>query len=188
MPNKLKRIVITGGPGSGKSTLLNILNKKGFSMSMEAGRSIIQDQILIGGNALPWGDRELFADLMLSWELRSWQDATTSNNVHFFDRGIPDVKGYLSLCNLPIPEYLEKAIKLFRYDKTVFIAPPWREIFVQDSERKQSFHEAELTYHAMMMTYRNSGYNLIELPLSTAEERVEFILSKLNYFNYSTKT
>ncbi|MDC9590388.1 AAA family ATPase [Xenorhabdus sp. XENO-10] len=72
-----------------------------------------------------------------------------------------------------------KAIGLFRYTNTVFIAPPWREIFKQDSERKQAFREAELTYHTMATTYRHHGYRLIELPLSTAEERAEFVLSNL---------
>lgn len=179
MPDGLRRIIITGGPGSGKSTLLDVLNKKGFSTSIEAGRAIIQDQVLIGGNSLPWGDRQAFAELMLSWELRSWHAAKMCNGPFFFDRGIPDVAGYLSLCHLSVPEYLVKAIGLFRYTDTVFITPPWREIFKQDSERKQSFQEAELTYHTLAATYRHHGYRLIELPLSTAEERAEFVLSNL---------
>lgn len=177
MSNLLQRIVITGGPGSGKSTLLNILSKKGFSTSIEAGRAIIQDQALISGNALPWKDRQAFAELMLSWELRSWHGAKESNGLFFFDRGVPDIAGYLSLCGLSIPEHVVTAIKLFRYNNTVFIAPPWQDIFIQDAERKQSFEEAELTFHTMTTTYRHYGYNLIELPMITPEERADFILS-----------
>lgn len=53
--------VITGGPGSGKSTLLDYLEQQGFMRSIEAGRSIIQEQTMIGGDALPSKDRMLFA-------------------------------------------------------------------------------------------------------------------------------
>lgn len=75
------------------------------------------------------------------------------------------VVGYLVLCNLPVPSHIERAIELFRYSQTVFIAPPWEDIFVQDTERKQSFQEAVQTFHAMIESYSRHGYNLIRLPL-----------------------
>lgn len=65
----------------------------------------------------------------------------------------------------------------FRYNRTVFIAPPWREIYVQDAERKQSFDVAVSTYQAMMKAYREYDYQLIELPCVPVDERVDFILS-----------
>lgn len=68
-------IIISGGPGSGKSTLIDALEQLGFSRTMEAGRAIIQDQVTIDGKALPWDDRALFAELMLSWEMRSHEAA-----------------------------------------------------------------------------------------------------------------
>lgn len=71
MYSENKRIIIIGGSGSGKSTLLNSLRAKFFPTAAEAGRSIIEDQVAIGGNALPWKDRESFVELMLNWELRS---------------------------------------------------------------------------------------------------------------------
>ena len=62
--------IITGGPGSGKSTVIDALARRGISTMAEAGRAIIQDQVAIGGNALPWADRRVFAELMLSWEVQ----------------------------------------------------------------------------------------------------------------------
>lgn len=58
--------VLTGGPGSGKTTLIEALKAGGFATAPEAGRGIIRDQVAVGGPALPWQDRALFAELMLS--------------------------------------------------------------------------------------------------------------------------
>jgi predicted ATPase len=52
--------VITGGPGSGKSALVDALLQRGICTMPEAGRAIIQDQVAIGGEALPWSDRRAF--------------------------------------------------------------------------------------------------------------------------------
>jgi len=92
--------VLTGGPGSGKSSLIDALERLGYSRSVEAGRGIIQDQVDIGGSALPWADRVLFAELMLSWEMRSYRLAQEHPGAVFFDRGVLDVAGYLRLSGL----------------------------------------------------------------------------------------
>jgi len=168
-------IVITGGPGSGKSTLIAALDAQGMATMPEAGRAIIQDQMAIGGAALPWSDRELFAELMLNWEIRSYREALKHRGPVIFDRGVPDVAGYLRMCKLPIPSHIQKACQTFHYNRRVLIAPPWERIFVQDSERKQSFEEAQATYQALIHTYSELGYELIDLPLAPVEERVQFV-------------
>ncbi len=168
--------VITGGPGSGKSTLLDSLQARGFGRSLEAGRGIIQDQVAIGGRALPWSDPAAFADLMLCWEMRSYRMAQEWKGIVFFDRGLPDVVGYLRLMTLPVPDYMEKAPRTFRYNHRVFIAPPWEDIFAPDQERRQSFAEAVRTYEVMVETYQNYRYELVEIPRVPVEERVEFVI------------
>jgi len=171
--------VVTGGPGSGKSTLIEALAASGVPGMSEAGRAIIQDQVAIGGNALPWSDRQAFAELMLSWEMRSYRAALNLSGPVIFDRGIPDVAGYLRLSGLPIPPHLEKAAQTFRYNRRVFIAPPWPEIFTQDAERKQSPEEARATCEAMIETYSVLGYELIPLPFDSVEHRAQFVLAMI---------
>ncbi|WP_342628337.1 AAA family ATPase [Nguyenibacter vanlangensis] len=170
--------VVTGGPGSGKTTLLKALARQGIPHMPEAGRAIIRDQIEIGGTALPWRNRHAFAELMLSWELRSWHEASRRNGHILFDRGIPDVIGYLRLCDLPVPSHLDTAARRFRYQQ-VFIAPPWAEIYTQDAERKQTFEESSATYDVMIETYQHYGYTLRELPRTPVEDRTNFVMRSL---------
>jgi predicted ATPase len=175
--NEPRFFIMTGGPGSGKSTLVEALQQAGFARSIEAGRGIIRDQVLIGGKALPWCDPLLFAELMLSWEMRSYEIACSSSGPVFFDRGVPDVVGYLRLLGVLIPTHMEKAVEAFCYNRRVFIAPPWKEIFQQDSERKQDFQEAVRTYETLIATYSGYGYELVEIPRVSVEERVRFVLA-----------
>jgi predicted ATPase len=169
--------IITGGPGSGKSSVIDALAKEGVSHMPEAGRAIIQDQVEIGGDALPWVDRVAFANLMLAWEMRSYREASTLHGPVIFDRGIPDVIGYLRLCGLSVPEFMIRAAEIRRYAKRVFIAPYWPEIFSQDAERKQTLAEAQATHDAMTEVYTELGYELVPLPLMPIPDRVSFIRS-----------
>lgn len=167
--------IISGGPGSGKSALLTALKDLGYKTMPEAGRAIIQDQVIIGGSALPWADRLAFAELMLGWELRSYHEAGDIIRPVFFDRGMPDVVGYLRVCGLDVPAHILTAAERFRYNKRVFMAPPWREIFHEDKERKQSWAEAVATFEAMVKTYEALDYEITLLPLTSIEERTAFV-------------
>jgi predicted ATPase len=173
-------IVVSGGPGSGKSTLIDALERAGFGRTLEAGRGIIQEQVAIGGQGLPWIDPALFAEMMLAWEMRSYRWAEHQAGTIFFDRGVPDVVGYLRLMKLPVPEHVMKATEIFRYHARVLIAPPWEEIFRQDRERKQDFGEAVRTYEALALTYAELGYQLVELPRAGVESRAQFVRQMLD--------
>ena len=173
--------VITGGPGSGKTAIIDVLRTRGYLCSVEAGRGIIEDQVAIDGPALPWRDPMLFSELMLSWEMRSYHKAEQSAGPIFFDRGVLDVLGYLRLIGIPAPAHLHNAAIKFRYNQTVFIAPPWCEIFRQDRERKQDFDESVRTYEAMVATYVTLEYHLVEIPRLPIEDRVLFVLDHLTH-------
>ncbi|MGH9158415.1 MAG: AAA family ATPase, partial [Vicinamibacteraceae bacterium] len=80
-----------------------------------AGRAIIQAQLAIGGRALPWRDPAAFAELMLSWDMRSYHMAQNEDGLVFFDRGVPDVVGYLRLLGLPVPAHMERVGKRVRF-------------------------------------------------------------------------
>lgn len=178
-PNSDRFYVITGGPGSGKTSLIDALRSRGYNSKVEAGRAIIQDQVAIDGRALPWRDPLHFAELMLSMDIQSYRLAEQSVGPVFFDRGIPDVLGYLRLMHIPVPEHMRNAARAFPYNHVVFIAPPWREIFQPDEERKQDFGEAIRTYDALIETYKSHNYELVEIPRTRIQDRVRFVLRKV---------
>ncbi|EEZ86781.1 hypothetical protein VME_33610 [Vibrio harveyi 1DA3] len=71
------------------------------------------------------------------------------------------------------------ACQRIRYANPVFIFPPWEAIFANDEERKQDFAEAVRTYQSMVAAYHQYGYELIEVPTMSIEQRVDFILERL---------
>jgi len=172
-------VVFTGGPGSGKTTLLAALAAAGFRTMPEGGRAIIRDQQEIDGPALPSRDPLAFAEQMLGWELRSWREAAAGVGPVLFDRGVPDVLGYLKLCGIAAPAHMERAARRYRYHRRVFIAPPWEAIYAHDAERVQSFAEARATHAALAEVYAGLGYELAPLPLAGIEERVRFVTGRL---------
>lgn len=172
-------VVVTGGPGSGKTTLIDHLASLGYARTAEAGRAIIRDQREIDGPGLAWRDDGLFAELMLSWELRSHREASAWEGPVFCDRGVPDLVGYHRLRGMPAPEHVREAARRFRYHRRVFVAPPWPEIYGGDTERHQSPEEAERTHRAMVQTYPEHGYELVELPRAPVAERARFVLDVL---------
>lgn len=159
--------------------MIAALRRKGFRVSEEAGRAIIRQQKSIGSRALPQTDPVLFAEAMRAWELRAHDRARSGPGIVFFDRGLPDVLGYLDLMGLPVDPGLEAEAARLRYNRCVFTAPPWPEIFIQDEERKQTLEEAARTYDAVTQRYKRHGYELIELPRRPVEERVRFVLAEV---------
>ncbi len=184
--NSNRFFVITGGPGAGKTSLLQELTERGLSCAPEAGRGVIQDQMRINGRALPWSDPLLFAELMLSWDMRSYGAADATTGPVIFDRGIPDILGYLRLVGIPAPDYVHNAVRAFLYNPAVFVTPPWREIFHRDNERKQDFDEAVRTYDTLVATYAELNYTLVEIPCVSVPERATFVMNHIRAADLSS--
>lgn len=172
-------IIISGGPGGGKTTLIGALALIGHGSTPEAGRFIIQAQAEIGGLGVHHGDKALFAELMLMHEIRSYHEAGAAPGLVFFDRGIPELCGYLRLVGRPVPPHFRRAADLYRYHRRVFMTPPWREIFANDAERRQDWDEAVRTYEHCAAAYREAGYEVVVLPKASVRERVAFLVEQV---------
>jgi len=176
--------IITGGPGSGKTTLIEALKSFGFSCIPEVARQIIQEQIKIGGDALHDKDNVKFCDLMISRSIYTFDEVKENDKPVFFDRGIPELIGYCRLIKVDVPDYLRNAARLYRYNKKVFILPPWKEIYRTDAERKQTWEEAIETYQNILDSYLELGYQPVEVPSLPIQERADFVLKHIDGYSY----
>lgn len=176
-----KLCIITGGPGAGKTALLDELQRRGFQTVPEEGRRIIKEQIALNGQGLPWLNKKYFAELMFDASVERFQEISSGydSKIIFFDRGILDTLGYLKLENIPVSEEMKIKSAEMIYHKNVFILPPWKEIYENDQERKQTFELAVSTFYRIKETYLDYDYHVIEVPEGTVEERADFILETL---------
>ncbi|MBD9374346.1 AAA family ATPase [Rhizobium sp. ARZ01] len=172
-------ILLSGCSGGGKSTLLGALKRRGFTVFEEPGRQIVREQHLIDGPGLPWCDAPLFAELCVSRAMQQLGAASSSEGMVFFDRGVIDAVAFFEYVGQAVPAHIERAAWQCRYHSSVFLTPPWQEIFVGDSERKHSFEDAVLQFEASLSTFARLGYRTIELPKADLERRVAFVLSQV---------
>lgn len=171
--------VITGGPGVGKTTLLEELKARNYEIVPEIARELIKEQQKGNGKALPWENKNLYKEIMFDRSINSFEEIDKNANNEkpiFFDRGFLDTICYAELIESEISERMKCYAENWRYNKSVFILPPWQEIYETDNERKQNWKEAVLTFEKMRKTYKNYGYEAIEVPKTTVRERADFIL------------
>ncbi|MCY4044141.1 MAG: AAA family ATPase [Cellvibrionales bacterium] len=172
-------IIFSGGPGSGKTTLINQLKASGFRTKSESGRQIVKESMAAGSDFFPWKNKQGFADQLFVAEKQALDKFKNQKSLIFWDRSIIDTYGYHQMESLRIPCSLLQICKDTRFNKKVFIFPPWEAIYENDSERKQSFKEAVRTYETMVDCYTKFGYDLIEMPLKSVEYRLQFVMDNL---------
>lgn len=95
----------------------------------------------------------------------------------FFDRGLIDAAAALQhLTGEPVVQTLGNT---YRYNRRVFITPPWPEIFVTDQERRHNLAEAVAEYDRLMEVYPSLGYEVFVLPKVSVEGRADYVLAAL---------
>ncbi|WP_300436049.1 ATP-binding protein [Christiangramia sp.] len=176
---KNRKIVITGGPGTGKSSIIHKLEEKGEKCLHEISRQVTLEAQKEGIAQLFLEKPLLFSEKLLEGRLKQYTEASEFGSDHIFlDRGLPDVVAYMDYFNTEYPQVFEKTCQNNRYDK-VFILPPWKEIYISDNERYESFEEALKISSYLYSTYKRYGYEPIEVPKLKVEDRTNFILDKI---------
>lgn len=176
-------VVISGCSGGGKSTLLSELERRGYSIVLEPGRQIVKEQHAIEGDALPWINPRKFLDLVLSRYIYQFNSQEQTDQFIFFDRSIIDA---LQL-DFFQPKYFQNAAHNFRYNRLVFLVPPWPEIFTNDAERKHDFESAVKEFDELLIKYKNFGYEILLIPKVSVSDRADFILKTLGVANFRSE-
>lgn len=183
------RVVLTGAGGTGKSSVIQQLHNMEYETITEPSRelliqlkeeggkhwwkSIKSSKIVrdILGDKLPEDSREIFQQLIETQNVNNWR----KNKSGFFDRCLVDEIGFRNYYKKELPQSLINTCKTYKYD-TILFFPPWKEIFQNDSERKETFQQSVEMSNYLLDGYRSMGYDPIIVPKKSIEERVNFVL------------
>jgi len=71
---------------------------------------------------------------------------------------------------------LDAALRAYPFHSSVFVLPPWKDIYTADAERDHSFPWVEHVHRQLVQWYRSCGYVLHEVPRLPVTARAEFVL------------
>ena len=171
-------VVLSGCSGGGKSTLLAELRRRGHATVDEPGRRIVKAESADGGTALPWVDPAAFARRAIDVALADREEARDRPGWVFFDRSLVDAASALE--QVAAEPALERFGLLYRYHPTVFLTPPWPEIFHADPDRRHGWDEAAAEYERLARVYPELGYRVVVLPKASVQERADAVLAELS--------
>ena len=172
-----RHAVLTGAPGAGKTTLLDAAAAAGFATSPEVARALLQQP---GGMDLRETDPVGFAEAMLEAHVREFEGHEDRSGPVLFDRGFPDVVGFLEVSGLAVPRSIDQACRTLRYSGPILRAPAWSAIYRQDHERIQTWDQAVASDEAVTAAWQRYGYAVIDLPLVGVGERLAFLSDQLH--------
>lgn len=174
---EMRRYVVTGGLGTGKTTVIDALGGAVMAITEPARELIAQHRAETGGASLD-GDPERFVERLVDLSIEKHQSVPQGATA-VFDRGVPDCVAYATVYGIDPDPAIEAAAR-YRYESPVFVAPPWKEIYATDEMRTATYAQAEEFHTAVVSAYDDLGYELIELPRASAEERAAFISARIS--------
>lgn len=169
--------LISGCSGGGKSTLLAALKARGYQVVEEPGRRVVEAEQASSGNALPWTDIEAFLHRALDMAIADHRAARRLSGPVFFDRGVVDAA--VALRHVTGHPEAETPANEYSYNQTVFLVPPWPDIFTGDEARRHGMDEAVAEYARLEAAFPALGYRTDLLPKVPVDERVDYLLRAL---------
>lgn len=169
--------VITGAPSSGKTTLINQLALQGYAIAPEVARDYIEGLLAncYTLETLQQNNRQLQRGILALALKRERQLHT--NQLIFFDRGTADSLGYFDYYQLETQQ-MKHGCERLRYKKIFYCH---QLPIVEDQIRVEDNNTALKIGESIYKAYANLGYQLIDVPAVSVEERVKLILSHLGH-------
>ncbi len=140
----------------------------------EPGRRIVEEEQSGAGLALPWVDLAAFARRAIDLASEDQRHVGDEADWVFFDRGLVDAA--VALQHATGHAAADVLATYERYHPSVFLTPPWPEIYVKDRERQHDLTEAIAEYDRLLIAYRELGYETVVLPKVGVADRAGFIL------------
>lgn len=159
---------MSGCSGGGKSTLLEALALAGYATVPEPGRRVLR-----AGGPAPWDDLAGFLRACLALAVADHARAAVMAGPVIFDRCAVDALSGLAAVGCPAPD------PGLRYASPVFLAPPWPDLFADDSERRHGFAAAREEYERLLRAFPAARYAVEIMPKAPLAERVVWIAARI---------
>lgn len=167
--------VITGGPSSGKTRIIEYLAFLGYRIIPEAARILIDVEKSKGKTIEEIrADEAEFQRKVLQMKI-DIENRLPLEEITFFDRGIPDSIAYYKICKLN-PKPVITVAKKRKYKKVFLLEQLlFEEDYARAEDEKLAYGLSRLIY----TSYLRLGYDIVHVPVKPIDERVKFILSKI---------
>lgn len=175
------KYVITGGPCVGKTTTLNEL-KREFSILDETARIIIQreqekeenDPSYVG--CVPY--KRLYDFQVAVAEMQMWREEVLDENLPmnvpvFLDRSLVDNIAFARIGGVDESPNIRKNIENAKYQKVFFLEHLG--IYEKDGQRRESMEYGLKVHNEIRNVYKELGFNVIDIPAVSVEERISLI-------------
>jgi predicted ATPase len=173
----MRRVILSGGPGAGKTSLLAELSRRGYSTVSESARELISERVVRGDPPRP--EPTAFARELLRRDKLKYVSLPAECQVVFFDRSPIESLGMVQE-TAPLPQaQLQAELASFRFHSSVFMLPPWQEIYRTDAERDHTFEHATQVHASLVRWYTKCGFYIHEVPKLAVAARAEHVLHAL---------
>lgn len=113
------------------------------------------------------------ANEILRRDVEQYQSARPA--IVFYERGIPDALGMLHYLRIVTESEAHASSATYPYLNTVFVLPPWEEIYVTDDERDPTFADSVRVREAICDWYARLDYELVDVRPGPIEDRYRFV-------------
>jgi predicted ATPase len=171
--------ILTGTPGAGKTAVLRLLETSGYAVVEEAATDVIALGQALGHDE-PWQEHDFIDKVIALQQQRQRQVSVRADrrDTVFFDRS--------PVCTLALSRYLglttshlladevRRAVTEGMYEATVFFVR--NQGFVQPTAaRRISFADSLAFEQLHEQTYRDLGFQLVDVPAGPLPDRVALI-------------
>jgi predicted ATPase len=177
----MKRYILTGAPGSGKTAILRQLELDGFSVVEEAATDFIA-AAQTRGIKEPWKQPSFIDAIAALQRDRQLRAVHNAGKIQFHDRSAVCTVALARYLGYPISpllaEELERIQIQFIFENPVFFV---RNLgFITNTDARRITFEETLRFEKIHEeTYREYGFELIDIATGTIADRVSRIKSQL---------
>jgi predicted ATPase len=169
---------LTGPPGGGKTTVLKALGERGHRTVPEAATDVI---IQHGATATHWQEPD-FLDKVVSLQRARSLAASPGETELLFDRSPVCTLALARHLDLPITSPLQDELDRIEsdsvYERSVFYIT-WLGVLTPTAVRRINAEQTLAFDVIHRQTYQELGYDLIEVPVASVDERATLIETEI---------